>query len=185
MSSRHSAAHRASVRMAFCGMAAALSVAVMLLGGLIQIGAYAAPLFCGLLLVPVMLEFGKKWGWLVWGAVVALSLILGFDKEEAFFYAFVGWYPLIKWELDRRVRKKLPNLAIKLLIFAAAIAAMYALLVLVLRLAPVISDLGSVSAGVNAAFFALMLVSLLLYDRLLNPLMIVYAQRLRPRMKFL
>ena len=171
--------------MAFCGMAAALSVAVMLLGGLIQIGAYAAPLFCGILLVPVMLEFGRKWGWLVWAAVLTLSLILGFDKEEAFFYAFVGWYPLVKWELDRRVRKRLPNLGIKLALFAAAVAAMYALLVFVLRLAPVISELNSVSAGVNAAFFALMVFSLLLYDRLLNPLMILYAQRLRPRLKFL
>ena len=68
---------------------------------------------------------------------------------------------------------------------AAAVAAMYALLVFVLRLAPVISELNSVSAGVNAAFFALMVFSLLLYDRLLNPLMILYAQRLRPRLKFL
>ena len=42
---------RQSSKIAFCGMMVALSVALMLTGGLIPIATYCAPLMCGVLAV--------------------------------------------------------------------------------------------------------------------------------------
>lgn len=47
-------AHRQSVTMAFCGMAAALSVVILLTGGLIPVMTYVSPLAAGILLLPVL-----------------------------------------------------------------------------------------------------------------------------------
>ena len=98
---RHSSAHRQSLMIAFCGMAAGLSVAIMLLGGVIPAATYAVPMLCGLLLLPVLLEFGPKAAWTVYIAVSLLALMLGFDKEAAFFYIFIGYYPIVKWKIER------------------------------------------------------------------------------------
>ena len=51
MASNRNAARRQSVMIAFCGMAAGLSIVVMLLGGVIPVATYAVPMLCGLLLL--------------------------------------------------------------------------------------------------------------------------------------
>jgi hypothetical protein len=94
-------ARRQSAMVAFCGMTVALSVVLLLLGGVIPVATYAVPMFTGLLLLPVLLEFGYKAAWTTFFAAALLSLFLDFDKEAAFFYLFVGYYPIIKWRLDR------------------------------------------------------------------------------------
>ena len=63
MASNRMNARRQSVMIAFCGMAAGLSVAIMLLGGVIPAAAYAVPMLCGLVLLPVLLEFGRRAAW--------------------------------------------------------------------------------------------------------------------------
>ena len=83
--SNHSKARKQSMMAAFCGMAAGLSMAVMLLGGVIPIATYAVPMLCGLLLLPILLEFGERAAWATFFAVSALALMLDFDKEAAFF----------------------------------------------------------------------------------------------------
>ena len=51
---------------AFCSLMAALGAVLMLTGGLIPVMTYCSPLMAGVLLIPVLREFGKKWAWLVW-----------------------------------------------------------------------------------------------------------------------
>ena len=175
-------AREASVRMALCGMMAALSVALMLTGGVLPIATYAAPLAASLLLLPVRVEHGVRAALLVWLAVSLLALLLGLDKEAAFFYLAVGWYPLAKWPLDRHIRRKGLLLLLKAAIFAACVSLMYLFLGLVLRLDAVLSDFSEMGVWLTAGFGLLMVLSLLLYDRLLNPILLFYATRLRPKL---
>ena len=49
MASERMNARQKSAMVAFCGMAAGLSVVVMLLGGVIPIATYAVPMLCGTL----------------------------------------------------------------------------------------------------------------------------------------
>ena len=48
-------------RMALCAMLAALCVVLMVLGAVLELGMYAAPMLAGLLFIPVGQKYGKKY----------------------------------------------------------------------------------------------------------------------------
>ena len=110
-----SASRKQSGKIAFCGMMVALSVALMLTGGLIPIATYCAPMISGVLLLPILLEYGKKTAWMGYLATALIVLILGIDKEAAFFYIFLGYYPIIKWSIDKLHQKPM-RVILKLLL---------------------------------------------------------------------
>lgn len=88
--------NRLSFRVAFCGVLAALMIAVMLLGTMIPTTTYICPALAGVLLLPVVWEFGFRTGALLYLAVALLSLILSPNKEAALFFVLLfGWYPLL------------------------------------------------------------------------------------------
>ena len=72
--------------LAFCSLMAALGAALMLVGGVIPVMTYCSPLIAGVLLIPVLREYGGRWAWLVWLVTALLSLILSADKEAALLY---------------------------------------------------------------------------------------------------
>ena len=89
----------------------------MLTGGLVPIATYCAPMLSGVLLLPILLEYGRKDR--VDGVYLATALIvltLGVDKEAAFFYIFLGYYPIIKWSIDKLHQKPM-RVILKLLLF--------------------------------------------------------------------
>ena len=88
-------------KVAFCGMAAALSVVFMMLASVIPIFGYIGPMAASVLLIPIMKNFGKGAATLTWLVSSLLILILGADKEAAFFYIFFGCYPVLKTYFDR------------------------------------------------------------------------------------
>ena len=180
-SSRRGESHHQSTRMALSGMLVALSVVLMLTGGLIPVMTYVSPLLAGLLLLPLLLEFGAATAWTAWGAAALVVLLLGIDREAAFFYLFFGYYPIIKWRLDK-LRGKGLRLLCKSALFAVSAGVMYALLAFVIRLDAVLADFGEMGVWMTAAFFALLVVCMLLYDRLLFPLLMLYDTKLRPRL---
>ncbi|MBR4548713.1 MAG: hypothetical protein IKO83_02190 [Oscillospiraceae bacterium] len=173
---------KTSYTVAFCALMAALGTALMATGGLIPVATYCSPLLAGLLLLPVLVEFGAREGWMVWAVTAALSLILSPDKEAGSMYLFLGWYPILKPAFDR-IRPRLLGWAAKLGVFALAFAVMYALLCLVFQLEELLEDLGAVSLAVNLAFYLMLLVVMLLYDFILGRMLPLYVYRLRPRLK--
>lgn len=179
-----SSSRKKSAQIAFCGMMVALSVALMLTGGLIPIATYCAPMLGGVLLLPILLEYGKKTAWTAYAATALIVLILGIDKEAAFFYIFLGYYPIIKWNMDK-LKKKPIRVALKLVVFNVSIAAMYAVLGFLLHMDAVIAEFTEMGAWMLAAFVVLMNACLFLYDRLLVPLTMLYVNKLRPRLRFL
>ena len=118
---------------AFCAMMAALSTVIMLTGGLIPVLTYCSPLAASALLIPVLEEYGKGKASMVWIVTAALSILIGVDKEAAFFYLFLGWYPILKPLFDRLPLKGM-RMIVKTCVFSAAIGIMYALLCYVLQL---------------------------------------------------
>ena len=77
--------NRPSFRVAFCGVLAALMIVIMLLGTMIPATEYLCPAVAGVLIIPVVWEFGGKTGALLYLAVALLSLILSPNKEAALF----------------------------------------------------------------------------------------------------
>ena len=176
-------ARRQSAMMAYCGMAAGLSIVIMLLGGVIPAATYAVPMLCGLLLLPILLEFGPAATWTTFAATGLLTLLLGLDKEAAFFYLFLGYYPIVKGRLDK-LRRPFRTLA-KIALFSLALAAMYGLLYLLFPMAAFMREFGEMGGLLTAVFFIAFVGVLLLYDRVLDRLLLVYAIRIRPKLPFL
>lgn len=169
---------------ALCGVLTGLGVAVMLTGGLIPVMIYCSPLIAGLLLIPVLHEYGSGRAWMVWGATAILALILCADKEAAFFYLFLGYYPILKRHMDR-IRGKAGRLLLKPMFFAAALAFMYGLLYFVLGLESVVNDLNTASAIVNAVVYLGLVAAMMIFDLAIENMTKLYVRRLRPRLPFL
>ncbi|MBR5519523.1 MAG: hypothetical protein IKU55_02280 [Clostridia bacterium] len=97
---------RPSTVIARCGMMAALGVVIMLIGHVLGLGLYAAPMFVGLSLVPMGNRFGRKYHVLLWLVIAFLSAIVGVSAEQTLFFAVLfGPYPIL-----RPVLTKLPKL---------------------------------------------------------------------------
>ena len=174
--------HRASLKMAFCGLIAALSVTLMLAGGIIPIATYCIPMASGILLLPVLLEFGKPAAWTTFLSVSMVALLLGIDKEAAFFYLFLGHYPLLKWELDR-IKNKPMRVVMKLSIFSVLIIGMYLILGFIFGMTALLNEMKALGFVFEVVLLVLFNLCMLLYDRLMLPLVFLYVNRIRPRFK--
>lgn len=108
-------------KVALCGVATALCIASMFASGLIPVLTYTLPAFCGLLIMLVSMAVGKGAGWLVFVATAFLAVFLTPDKECAvMFVAFFGYYPVLKFNLEK-VKNKFGKTALKFLVFNVAI----------------------------------------------------------------
>lgn len=163
--------HKA-VQVALGGVLAALAVVILLLGGMIPIGTYLAPMLAALPLVILLAELPKSLC-LGWYCIVALlGVLLCPDKETAFVFVFLGWYPLAKPALDRL--PKLPGLLCKLLIFNASTAALYALLILVFRLDALVREAQETGMILLIAIVLMGNLSFILFDLVLGRLTALY-----------
>ena len=118
-------------RLAFCGIMAALCVVILLLGAILDLGMYAAPLLAGLCLIPVGDGLGRKQHLLLWFVVSVLGFILVPNIEEnLMFFALFGPYPILRPLLERL--PKLPCILVKFACFNAVVVGIEALVMLVL-----------------------------------------------------
>ena len=160
-------------RTSFCALMAALGAAFMLTGNLIPVLTYVSPMLAGMTLIPVLYEFGKKSAWMTWAVTAALAMMLCADREEAFFYLFTGFYPIIKPDLDRIRSKSLRFLA-KLAVFTVSIACMVLILLFVVGMTDIREEL-----WLSLLFYAMMIGLMFLYDRTCAVMTLVYEKRLR------
>ena len=145
------------------GMLAALAMVVMCLGGLIPIATYVCPMLCALVLQFVLRLCGKRIAWAWYMAVAVLSLLLAPDKEAAVIFVFLGYYPLIKPQLDA-----LPlSWLFKLLFFNLMILASYGVLIYVLGLTAVLEEFAALGTVMTVAALLMGNVVLFLLDLVL------------------
>lgn len=172
-----------SRKTAFCGVLGAMSVVLLLLGNVLQVGTYAAPMLACFLLVPVQEEFGNREALLLYLTVAFLSMIMVPDKELALFYILVlGYYPVVKAELDR-LRSRVLRWGLKFLFFNLAVLLMYALLLAFFAGPALREEFLSAGTVMLVLLWATVNVSFLLCDLALNSIRLAYRLRLRPKLK--
>ena len=167
-------------QIAVSGMMVALAVAILMMGGVIPAATFVGPALAGLMLIPVFAEGGQKLAPAAWLAISALGLMLSADKEAALLFAFLGWYPAMKWKLDM----KLPGwkgVPVKLVIWNACAGAMAAMIFFVLRMDQVMAEYREMGRAMLIGFIVLANITLLVYDRLLGIMAVVYVKKLRPK----
>lgn len=151
--------------MALGGIMAALAVVIMCMGGLIPVATFVCPMLCMILLTVVLSRCGNRVGWAWYGAVTILSLLMGPDKEAAAVFAFLGYYPIIKPQMDKLPLKWLW----KLIYFNAVILVMYWLLLNVFGMAQLVEEFEEMGTVMTVATLILGNVTFVLLDRLLVP----------------
>lgn len=170
-------------KIALCGVLSALSVVVLLVGNVLQIGTYAAPMLASFLLIPVLEDYGKKYALLLYAVVSLLSLFLVPDKELVLFYVLVlGYYPVLRVRLNN-IRRGVLRWMAKFGCFNAAVIVMYALLIVVLAPPELVQEFAAEGTPMLLALLALGNLSFWLCDRALTAITPLYRQRIAPRLK--
>ena len=150
---------KTSKRLAACSLMAALSVIMMLLGAILDIGTYAAPMLASLCLIPIGKKYGAKYQVMVWLIASLLAFLLIPNPEQNLMYfGLFGWYPILRPVLQRL--PKLLRFAVKFLSLNAVMIGIEALVMLVL-----VPE--TMQSGWLIAFALLMNVLFICYDILL------------------
>ncbi len=174
--------HRKSWAMAYCGMAAALCVALMLLGAVIPIAMFIAPAVAGFLIATVCVECGRTLAWTAYAAVSLLGVLFVPDKEVALIFVFLlGYYPLVKPHFDR-IRPAFLRAVSKLVLCNGAVLAMYGLLLVLVPAGSVAQELRTTALAAAAATLVMGNVAFLLYDRALQNMLTLYCLVWRPKL---
>lgn len=163
---------------------ASLGVVIMLAGSFFGVLTYAAPLVASIFLIPVLFEFGKGAALLAYAVTAAVTVLVSPDKELAFFYVFIGFYPVLR-EVIGRLRSRLLRIFLKLVFFTAAVAALYLLLIFVFRLSAVVEEIGRNGLTLFLIMDGVLILILMLYDVGLGTARRLYGEKLRPKIGFL
>lgn len=130
---------------AVCGILTAVSIVILLLGAILGIGIYLAPMIAGGSLLLIRRAYGLKYHVILWLAVSILSLILVPSLEQNLMYlCLFGCYPVFYPYLQKL--KKVIRLVAKLFYFNVVFSGIELLLMLVL-----------VPEAVDPLFFAVFL----------------------------
>ena len=165
----------ASRRMALCGMLTALAVVILLLGGLLPLATFCAPVLAMAALLPVLEECGPRAAGIAWAATSLLALLLAADREMAMVMLFFGWDPILRPRIAR-MTCPLTRLAAKVLLCSALIALLYGLL---LKLMGPATDLAGLSPVLTVMMLVLANLTFLLLDVALGRLTALWHRRLR------
>lgn len=172
---------KSSRKMALCGIMCALAVVIMQLGGIVTVATFCCPALAGLVLIPLVVDCGKRMALGAWIAISVLSLILCPNKEAAMLFAFLGHYPVVKWKLDT-IKPKWPRRLAKFAILNACVALMYGLIFYVLRIDQIMADYQDVTRITFVLLIVLANITLALYDRLLMIGAYLYLKKYRARL---
>ncbi|MDD6032385.1 MAG: hypothetical protein PUC47_02700 [Oscillospiraceae bacterium] len=162
------------------GMMVALSMVCMMLTGLLPMADYALPALAGILLIPIVVELGRKWAVICWLAVSLLSFILAPLKDSALFYfVLLGHYPILK-SLIESWRKPALEWTVKFACFNLTVGAGLAAAVWLFRLDGY-GDIFSAAPWLIAAGLLFLNLVFLVYDVALTRLVTAYMNYFRPR----
>lgn len=146
------------------GVLAAVAVVIICLGGYVPVATYVCPMLCTVTQFLVLRFCGNRIARTWFAAVSILSLLLGPDKEAAIVFLAVGYYPLVKFKLERC---KLA-VVLKLLLFNTAIVAAYGSMIYLLGMIDVAAESTEIGIIGLAAILLMGNITFLLLDRLLS-----------------
>ncbi len=170
-----------SRRVALCGMMGALSVVVMLMGAVIPVMMFIAPMVVSGLVMLVCTECGRRLAWTEYAAVSLLSVLFLPDKEVAFLFVFLGYYPLIKPRFDA-LRPALVRVAAKLLYLNASVLVMYALLYSLFFPGQLAADLAGPELALAAFTLLVGNITFFMLDKALVNLLRIYCHFWQPKL---
>ena len=167
--------------MALAGILCALAVVIMMLGGVVPLATFVCPAVAGLMLIPIFVECGEKFCYGAYVAIAALALIICADKEAALLFAFLGYYPALRWRIEQ-IRNTFLRVIVRLAVFNVSIGVMYALIFFVFRMQAIIAEMQEMGVIMNAVTLLIGNITLLMYDRVLKVFTAIYIHKIRDKL---
>lgn len=168
-------------RMALGGLLAALAVVLLLVGGIFPFATFAAPVFAGVFLMPIAVEATAKTALIAYLAVSVLSFLMVPDREMVLFFIFLfGYYPILQPTLAK-IKNRILRGGTKLLLFNAAIAAVYGVLLFLFASAELAQEFAEASPVFWVVILLVANLTFFVYDIMVNRLRIVYIHKFRKR----
>ena len=165
-----------SKQVAVAGMFAALQIVLMFLGSVMWVMCYAAPMFCGLIMIILKESVGVKYCLTAYAVCSIIGILFLPDKECVLTYLFFfGYYTIIRDKFDKL--PKLWSVFLKFLLFNLSIGVSQALLVFVFGI-PFDNDFGKWSIPLFALSFNLVFV---FYEKLFPRLLFIYEKKYKSR----
>ena len=161
-------------RLVTCAILSALSVVLLLVGGVSGILDLSALVVAGLCVAFAVIEIDCRWAWLVWAVTAALSLIVLPTKEIAVMYLLGGMYPIAKSSFEQYY--PLYSWIFKLSLFNTV-------QLIFILIAQKILGLSGLGYDFTAASILIGNAGFLLYDFALSVFITFYMVRLRKRIR--
>ena len=175
--------HTQSGKVALCGILGALSVVLMLMGNLIPLATYCAPMLAAILLIPVLEDYGSSTALLLYASVAILGMLIMPDKEPALIYALVlGYYPVLKKKIDT-IHIAFLRVLCKIAVFSITMVFAYALLIAVFAAPELAAEFADGGRPMLVALFLMGNVAFLINDRALAIVTVIYRLRIGPKLR--
>lgn len=168
---------RRSSQIAVGGVFSSLCLLVMFMSSLIPFSTYIAPALAGVMLTVIVIENGSKIALMVYISVSLLSIIIVPDYEvKALFIAFFGYYPIIKFKIEK-ISSKYLQYILKLAIFSSTMSISYLVLINIVGVQGLVEEFSS--GIINMGMLLVGGATFLVYDFSLAKYVFFYKYRLK------
>ena len=180
-------------RLAVCALFCAVGVVLLGLGAITEILDLTAAMLVSLLLIPIVVEYGGAYPYLVWAVTGVLGLIIMPQSWATQMYAgFLGFYPIIKNFIER-IRLRPVAWLLKLAAFNVALFVYLLVIFFVSGRTQSFVDtvwgfLGDFSSATMSNWLLLGVLALaevlfVLYDFMVSKSALLYLYRIRQKIK--
>ncbi len=114
---------KSTKKITFCGIMAAITVVIMLTSYFPYL-TYAIPAMASIFILIPTLEIGIKWGFLTFLVSGTITMLVGELESKFLFVVFLGYYPVLKELVERKLPKVLQYI-VKFMVFNIALVGFY------------------------------------------------------------
>lgn len=173
--------NKSTFKIAFTGVIIALCEVFLLSTGLFPFATYALPALAGMLLIPLMVEFGGKTAYIAFFGASVLAVLLCPDKEAAaMFTLFLGHYPISKAYFER-IKNRILEMLLKLVCFNGTVILTYVILINLLGLSQIAEGFSDFGVYTVPLLLALANIVFIVYDIGLSCVINLYIFKIKPQ----
>ncbi len=163
-------------RIAVGGLLTAFAAVMIILAGVVPSGTFTFPAAAGIIIGILSFTAGKSYAWASFFIVALLSFVICPNKEAALcFTLFLGFYPLAK-DIFEKVRLKIVQYALKLILFNTSAVTIYFLLLFVFSMPE--DSFEFFGINIPGIFLIVLNFVFLLYDLAITMFLLVYKEKI-------
>lgn len=166
-----------------CGVMSGLALALMFIMGMVPSFEYISPAIGGILILVIRKNLGVKYGLVSYFAVGLLGLLVVPNYEATMMFLFLlGYYPIIR-EYLQRIKPKVLQWVVKLIVYAIPTVSAYMVLVYLFGMEYLLDSSNNFGKYGSLILLGLGVLVFVLYDIFLGLFNPIYDQVIKPKIQ--